>query len=691
MPHAVGEGTPWTSDECAPQREQHLWYAPRFTHQICAPRRMAGAMPPARGILRARSRPFGRRLSLPAPLHPLHIVGEWFVDPSGRRILLRGVNLGGSSKVPTIPPGATHLPTSLHPAEPRSFVGRPFPLTDAAEHFGRLRRWGFNLLRLVTTWEALEHAGPGQYDAAYLDWFVELVARAGEYGFFVFIDFHQDAWGRWSGGDGAPFWTYPLVGLNPATFDAAEAAFTMQRRFPNYPPMSWTSNGLRFAAQTMMTLFFSGDAVAPAARIDGEGIQGYLQRHFVAAAQRLAARLVTLPHVLGYGFLNEIGPGYLGTRLDQPQSPRVVGPRLSGFDGMVLAAGIPRRVPMVFPLAMVSLPLGCRLLNPQGVSAWLPDAVDLWRAAGVWDIRAGVPQLLRPDHFVMIAGRVVQPQRDYVQPMVRRFAQALQAVHPGTCLFVEHGGLGTIPTEPWPRAGLPPLVQATHWYDALTLVSQLAMPWWSIDVYRGRLVVGRAAVQRMFVEQLARIKAVSRELMGGCPTLIGEFGLPFNLNGGTSLRSGDYHVQAALLARYYHALDANLLSAAQWNYTADNDHTWGDQWNREDLSIYSTDDRARGDDGARALQGFCRPYARATAGLPLEMQFDPVTGTFHFRYRPDLTVVQPTEIVVPQVQYPQGAIVTLTHGHAELDAAAQILRVWAATPAEQLVVIRRPL
>jgi aryl-phospho-beta-D-glucosidase BglC (GH1 family) len=75
----------------------------------------------------------------------------------------------------------------------------------------RLRHWGFNCLRFLTLWEAIEHPAPGEYDEAYLDYLYQVVKKAGEYGFAVFIDPHQDAWSRMSGGDGAQGWTLELA------------------------------------------------------------------------------------------------------------------------------------------------------------------------------------------------------------------------------------------------------------------------------------------------------------------------------------------------------------------------------------------------------------------------------------------------------------------------------------------------
>src|SRR5512138_2240499 len=100
----------------------------------------------------------------------MHIEGSFIKDNAGRTLMLRGVNLGGSSKVPASPNGATYIREGFFDHRGVSFVGRPFPLAEADEHFRRLRAWGLTFLRLVVTWEAIEHAGPGIYDEGYLDY-----------------------------------------------------------------------------------------------------------------------------------------------------------------------------------------------------------------------------------------------------------------------------------------------------------------------------------------------------------------------------------------------------------------------------------------------------------------------------------------------------------------------------------------
>jgi hypothetical protein len=74
--------------------------------------------------------------------------------------MLRGVNVSGSTKLPARPNIPSHVSDGFFDTKNVSFVGRPFPLAEADEHFARLRRWGFNFLRFIVTWEAIEHAGP---------------------------------------------------------------------------------------------------------------------------------------------------------------------------------------------------------------------------------------------------------------------------------------------------------------------------------------------------------------------------------------------------------------------------------------------------------------------------------------------------------------------------------------------------
>lgn len=282
-----------------------------------------------------------------AEMAKLHVDGHRFVDDDGRLVMLRGVNLGGSSKLPTSPvPMLTHLEGgtlpdgshwSFYDGRSVSFVGRPFPLAEADEHLGRLRAWGFNLLRLIITWEAVEHAGPGEYDTEYLDYIRAVIERAGSFGFWVYVDPHQDCWSRFTGGSGHPAWTLEEVGMDLRKLPAAAAAITHQSTVGGcLEHMIWPTNAFKYAAATMFTLFWAGNKYAPQCKVRGEGVQEWLQRHYIAAIVVVASRLKGLGNVIGFGTMNEPLPGFLGLkRLDELVGPLRNGHMPTGFEVLI--------------------------------------------------------------------------------------------------------------------------------------------------------------------------------------------------------------------------------------------------------------------------------------------------------------------------------------------------------------------
>jgi hypothetical protein len=612
----------------------------------------------------------------------MQIDGPWFKDAAGRTLLLRGANLGGSSKVPTSPRITDE--TTLYNHRAVSFVGRPFPLNEADEHFARLKHWGLTFLRLIVTWEAIEHDGPGIYDEAYLDYLEAIVRKAADYDISLFIDMHQDAWSRMSGGDGAPGWTFELVGFDVTHFRETGAANIYP--FDSEPfVVHWQTNYSRLASATMFTLFFGGDTFAPNRRIEGESLQSFLQRHYLNAVKLVAARLKGLPNVVGFDTMNEPSTGFIGRSMTGHNIElhlRRLGVSPTPLQAMLLGSGYPQEVD-VWGLRPGGLQrVNQIVLNPHEKSAWLPGNECIWREHGVWDVdSSGQPRLLRPHYFTHIV-RDGQPYRvdfgrDYLRPFVNRFAQELRRVEPAFLLFIEQVPRLEMPY--WHRDDVHGVINASHWYDIQTLFLRLFIPFVNMNIKTGQLVFGRKRIHKLFVEQLASLKRASQERMENVPTLIGEFGTSFNMPLKLNYVLNQFAWQAWALDASFQALDANLLSATIWNYTADNSNKRGDGWNTEDMSIFSRDQQTGTgslNDGGRALRAVVRPYPRCTAGTPLHLEFDMWRRQLTYVFQHDPHIQEPTELFIPAFQYPVGYNVVVSDGTYEKVPDQQLLRYW---------------
>ena len=107
------------------------------------------------------------------------------------------------------------------------------------------------------------------------------------------------------------------------------------------------------------------------------------------------------------------------------------------------------------------------------------------------------------------------------------------AGHPGWRLFIE------LPPADLKLCAFPDLregtqyVHAPHWYDQITLFFGHFRPWCTLDAASLQPALGNGAVQRLHQRQLAKLEAEASSKFeeGGVPTLIGEVGVPFDLDG----------------------------------------------------------------------------------------------------------------------------------------------------------------
>jgi endoglycosylceramidase len=150
----------------------------------------------------------------------------------------------------------------------------PFTAEDTAQ----LRSWGFDSIRLPINWSGVEPTRDGGFREDYLDRVQQVLDLAQAAGLLVLVDFHQDAYGKDIGEDGAPLWAIepPPTELLQGPLEDLEA-----RRL---------SPQVKAAFET-----FFGDSPA--------GVE--LRDRFSKMAAHVAARFKDHPAVLGFELFNE--------------------------------------------------------------------------------------------------------------------------------------------------------------------------------------------------------------------------------------------------------------------------------------------------------------------------------------------------------------------------------------------------
>ncbi|KAG7710883.1 hypothetical protein KL949_004317 [Ogataea haglerorum] len=588
--------------------------------------------------------------------------GNFVETSTGRRVLLRGINLDSSAKMPQDPLQYSYSKPDKcgfwQEADHVSFVGKPFPLEEAYEHLTRIKLWGYNTIRYIITWEAIEHEGPGIYDTDYIDYTIELLRKIDEIGgLYVFIDPHQDVWSRFTGGSGAPLWTLYAAGLEPRNFPTTEASI-VHNFAPDpqkYQKMVWATNYCRMASQVMFTLFFAGSMFAPKAIINGMNIQDFLQSHFLDAISFLLISIkqkapeLLNKTLLGVESLNEPNSGYYGyPDLEQypPSQELRLGTCPKPIEGMRLGMGLPQEVDIYSLSVFGPRKNGSRLIDPNGVKAWVSDDkmdkhYGFERSSGwklgecifaqhnVWDPRSG--QVMISDYFGRDpdTGDTLDDQTFINTLFVDFWAKwksMVRKVDADLYVIMQH-----------PVMAIPPALKGTplidsrtavaqHYYDGMSLMFQTWNRKYNVDtlgILRGKylnpvfgLVFGEKNIRKSFKNQFAQLKKEANDAVGpSVPVIITETGMPFDMDYKKAYSDGDYSSQESANDALQSALEHTNLNSTYWCYNSRNCHKWGDNWNLEDFSLYSKDDV---DDKKNEYWMRAGAYGTTTIGTYLE-------------------------------------------------------------------------
>ncbi|HOZ47086.1 MAG TPA: cellulase family glycosylhydrolase [Candidatus Hydrogenedentes bacterium] len=174
-------------------------------------------------------------------------------DEDGRIVIYHGVNVASHAKS-----APDHL--SWH----------------TREDLARLRDWGFNHVRYLVFWEAIEPED-GVFDEVYMANTLERLRWLDELGIDVIVDLHQDLYGQRFGSHGFPDW---------ATDDGG------REYVPKHP---WNVNYFQTSMWGTFDNFWRSDEI---------------KARYVAMVEYLMGKIEGVPGVVGLDIMNEPWPSY---------------------------------------------------------------------------------------------------------------------------------------------------------------------------------------------------------------------------------------------------------------------------------------------------------------------------------------------------------------------------------------------
>jgi hypothetical protein len=665
----------------------------------------------------------------PAPMTRLTVDRTYLRDAHGRYVFFHGANVGGDTKVAEIKvvggvPGAT-------------FMDRPFPIDQADTEFETMRVKGFNSIRLLLVWEAIQPDRPDHFDTAYLAYVRQLVQKAGQHGIYVLLDMHQDMFSRFLF---VKYNSHPQLG-EPGSFEAGMLSLVpptggdyddrvqgdgapkwvvqacLQEK--NLDSKWWGTprlvSGLDAAsaksAGDLYRQLFNADQAATDAWLNPfiAGLPGTFPVNetsdMLPFTQWGIADALSLDLARCYACLfagDKVFPGLT-----------VAGQNVKDYLQDAFAAAWGEVASQVADLDNVA---GYDIINePGGNYLTLSAAAGFVRAGGVDGAKSTLISILGPTsgqqaYDAMVALRILPPDakpetlrlwgldkvdvmavlgmnngfdENYLRPLFERAGQVILERDPRAVIFIENTISASSILGSGGGIGGQFEVAMTH---PKNIPQVVFAPHWYPDIYpfpgfvqRPRSFTSEEVRFRDYQPNLETARALAAHSLGNLPVVFGEFGTYWNFNGIDVSRQDGYQVSSFILNDYFEAFERMFQSHLLWCYSFTNSYAQGDGWNREDFSIFDPAHQPRGE------YAWSRPNARSLAGKPISTHF---WSDFHY-FDPEKGVVDPrrefevryqskessapSEISVPKIQYPDGFYVWISDGRCSYDPATATL------------------
>jgi endoglycosylceramidase len=238
----------------------------------------------------------------------------------------------------------------------------------------------------------------------------------------------------------------------------------------------------------------------------------------------------------------------------------------------------------------------------------------------------------------------------YLQPLYERVAAAIYQQDPTHLLFFEPtplpdslpflGGIVSpvgFNSTPGATIGIPPhqCVLSWHYYSCIAAPS-------GVCDAQGNPLSSATEVCDKFVSSSFVHRMVDRTRLGG-GAMLTEFG---------ACTTGAECV--AEITRVTNLADSNLQSWAYWQYKYFHDPT------TQSGAAEGLFDPATGLLIADKTKALARTYAQVVQGMPISMQFDPLTAAFNLTYTTVANATAPSMIFAPVIYYPNGLLLALT-------------------------------